>query len=149
MTRTLLFIAILEVADVAGADEQRARVNYMLHCQGCHLAEAVGHPGNVPRMRGFLGYFLHSTEGREFIVRVPGVATASLENEQLAELLNWILTTYSAEELPTDFTPFNATEIGVLRKDLETDPAARRKEILTRIAAGVPELTEALESNQY
>jgi len=130
----------------AGANEQRARVNYMIHCQGCHLPEAAGYPGKVPRMRDFVGYFLHSREGREFIIRVPGVSTSSLANDEVTELMNWLLLTYSAPQLPEDFVPFTVDEVAALRPDLETDPETTRRGILERIAIGVPSLAQELES---
>ncbi len=130
----------------AGANEQRARVNYMIHCQGCHLPEAAGYPGKVPRMKNFVGYFLHSQEGREFIVRVPGVSTSSLPNDELTELMNWLLLTYSAPQLPKNFVPFTVDEVAALRPDLEPDPETTRKGILERIAATLPSLAQELSS---
>ena len=127
------------------ADDARARVNYMIHCQGCHLPGAVGHPGKVPRLSNFVGYFLHSTEGREFIVRVPGVATSSLPDDQLSELVNWILVTYSKEQLPPDYVAYTEAEIARLRPQLELDPESKRLEILGRIASGVPTLAKELQ----
>ncbi len=129
----------------AGANEQRARVNYMIHCQGCHLPEAAGYPGKVPRMKNFVGYFLHSQEGREFIVRVPGVSTSLLPNDELTELMNWLLLTYSARQLPENFMPFTVDEVARLRPDLEGDPETTRKVILERIAADVPALAQELK----
>ena len=130
---------------VANADDHRARINYMIHCQGCHLPEAVGFAGKVPRMNGFVGYFLHSQEGREFIVRVPGVATSSLPDDQLTELMNWLLRTYSAHQLPGDFVPFSVAEVAALRPDLEANPEKTRMRILGRIAQDLPSLAVALE----
>ena len=139
-------VALLTVfTSNAGANEQRARVNYMIHCQGCHLPEAAGYPGKVPRMKNFVGYFLHSQEGREFIVRVPGVSTSLLPNDELTELMNWLLLTYSARQLPENFMPFTVDEVARLRPDLEGDPETTRKVILERIAADVPALAQELK----
>jgi len=129
----------------ANADDQRARVNYMIHCQGCHLPEAVGFAGHVPRMKDFVGYFLHSQEGREFIVRVPGVATSSLPDDELTEMMNWLLLTYSADQLPKPFVPFSTEEVAALRPDLEANPEKTRMRILGRIARDLPSLAVELE----
>ena len=133
----------------AGADEQRARINYMIHCQGCHLPEAAGYPGKVPRMKDFVGYFLHSREGREFVVRVPGVSTSSLPDDELTELMNWLLVTYSAEQLPKNFVPFTVDEVAALRPDLEGDPEKTRKGILERVAADMPALAGELKTQNH
>jgi len=146
LVRIIAVAVLIGFTSDAGADEQRARVNYMTHCQGCHLPEAVGYPGKVPRMRDFVGYFLHSQEGREFIIRVPGVSTSALRNDQVTELMNWLLLAYSAEQLPKNFVPFTVDEVATLRPDPEPDPEATRKGILERIAAKVPALAQELEA---
>jgi hypothetical protein len=136
---------VMGLMPVANADDQRASVNYMIHCQGCHLPEAVGFAGHVPRMKDFVGYFLHSQEGREFIVRVPGAANSLLPDDQLTELLNWLLITYSTEQLPEPFVPFSVAEVAVLRPDLEADPEKTRMRILQQIARDLPTLAAELE----
>ncbi len=96
-------------------------------------------------MKNFLGYFLHSEEGRKFIVRVPGVATSSLPDDQLTELVNWLLLTYSAEQLPRPFKPFSVAEVAALRPDLEANPEKTRIRILRQIARDLPSLAANLE----
>ena len=116
----------------------------MIHCQGCHLPEAIGFAGKVPRMKDFVGYFLHSKEGREFVIRVPGVATASLPDDELTEMMNWLLLTYSAEQLPEPFVPFSVAEVAALRPDLEADPETTRMRILELIAQQLPSLASEM-----
>jgi hypothetical protein len=130
---------------VATADDHRASINYMVHCQGCHLPEAVGFSGHVPRMKDFVGYFLHSDEGREFVIRVPGVATSSLPDDELTEMMNWLLLTYSADQLPRPFVPYSADEVAALRPDLEANPEKTRMRILQQIARDLPTLAAELE----
>jgi hypothetical protein len=129
----------------AYADEQRASVNYKLHCQGCHLPDARGLQNEVPRMNNFVGYFLHSNEGREFVIQVPGVATSSLPDDQLTELMNWLLRTYSSGQLPESFVPFSVAEVAALRADLEENPEKTRMRILETIARDLPSLAAELE----
>ncbi len=149
MTRFAAIGLIVALASPAFADDKRARINYMIQCQGCHLPEATGTPGKVPPMKDFLGFFLHSEEGRSYIIRVPGVTSASLPNDELAELMNWLLTTYSAEELPDDFEPYSAEELGARRLDIVADPAARRLEILEEIAKDLPALKARFAEVHY
>ena len=145
MSRLVAVLAGLGVsAGIAIADDERARVNYMLHCQGCHLADAAGFPDRVPRMKDFVGYFMHSRDGREFLIRVPGVATSSLPDDELTELMNWLLETYSAGELPDDYEPFSIDEVASLRARLEPDPEAARTRILEDIASARPALARAI-----
>lgn len=118
------------IAGVANGD--RARINYMLNCQGCHGPEGSGMTdGTVPNMSGFVGRFLQVPGGREFLVRVPGSANAALNDAALAEVLNWILGTMSAGELPAAFVPYSADEVGALRKSPLTEIVQHRQELLS------------------
>lgn len=91
-----------------------------------------------------MGYFLHSAEGREFLIRVPGVSTASLPDDEIAELVNWLIATYSAEQTPEEYLPYSESEVAALRKRPEPDPEKTRKIILDDIAAQLPSLATAL-----
>ncbi|MFQ5659719.1 MAG: cytochrome c, class I [Gammaproteobacteria bacterium] len=100
-----------------GFDAQRARYNYMMFCQGCHLPGGEGVQGRVPEIKGFIGRFLEVEGGREFLVRVPGAANAAIGDAELAELLNWIIITLGGASAPENFEPYTAREVGRLRKD--------------------------------
>ena len=116
-----------------GVNADRARVNYMLNCQGCHLPDGGG-VADIPRMKGFVGNFLKVPGGREFVVRVPGSANAALDNAALAELLNWMLLEISASELPENFAPYTAEEVGRYRAQPLSDVNAVRTELIQKIA---------------
>ena len=102
-----------------GADASAAasaEFNYILHCQGCHLADGQATPGKIPPLVG-AGKFLAVEGGREFLVRVPGVSLSIIPDGELAELMNWMLYRFSAEDMPADFEPYTAEEVGRYRKD--------------------------------
>lgn len=145
LSRILALALTFALMPVATADDHRASINYMVHCQGCHLPEAVGFAGHVPRMKDFVGYFLHSKEGREFVIRVPGVATSSLPDDELTEMMNWLLLTYSTDQLPKPFVPFSTEEVAALRPDLEANPEKTRMRILGKIAQDLPSLAFELK----
>jgi hypothetical protein len=144
MARFALVVVLFAAASSAAADDRRAHVNYMLHCQGCHLPATEGMEGKVPPMKEFVGWFLHSEEGREFLIRVPGVSQSALDDAELAELMNWILLTHSRGQLPEDFRPFSADEVGQLRGNPEPEPQVTRQRILEHIAGSHPKLARAL-----
>ena len=116
----------------AVGDEVRARQNYMLNCQGCHLPDGSG-LGAVPGLKDFLGNFLKVAGGREFIVQVPGAANSPLTDEELAEVMNWILHTFSQAQLPENFTPYTAEEVGNLRRDAIINIESQREKLIKRI----------------
>jgi mono/diheme cytochrome c family protein len=127
------FLADAATAPLPGvADEARARVNWMLHCQGCHQADAKGSiAARTPAMAGEVARFLGVEGGREYLTRVPGVANAGLPDDQLAELLNWTLATFDAEHMPADFAPFSAADVAAGRKAPLVSEAARMREEMT------------------
>ena len=110
-----------------------ARQNYILNCQGCHLPDAMGAPGLVPRMKDFVGNFLHVEGGREFIVQVPGSANSPINDQELADVLNWMIDTFSREQVPADFQPYTATEVGGLRTNPLMDVNNTREKLIQRI----------------
>ena len=114
-------------------DHARAQSNYMLNCQGCHLADGSGLPGIVPSMRGIVGSFLTVPGGREFLVQVPGSANAPISDAELAELLNWILTTMSAENLSPDFQYYTGEEVAQYRQHTLMDVESVRAGIVAKI----------------
>ena len=111
-------------------DEERARQNYMLNCQGCHKADGSGLTDSVPSMQNFVGSFLAVPGGRDFLVQVPGSANSPLSDAALAELLNWILTTMSAEQLTTDFRFYTEDEVAQTRSRVLVDVARTRADLV-------------------
>jgi len=115
----------------------RAQSNWILKCQGCHRADATGTQQTTPAMAGIIGNFLKTPEGRDYLARVPGVASAALPDAELAELLNWTLLRFDPAHVPDDFKPYTTNEVGKLRsRPLRTEAAAVRARILASIDAG-------------
>lgn len=114
------------------------RINYMLNCQGCHLADGSGKPGSVPSMRGVLHKFLAVSGGREFLVQVPGSANSSLNDVELADLLNWMLENLSADadknkiERNKTFSPYNQSEVKELRAKVLIDVEKTREALVNQ-----------------
>lgn len=110
------------------------QVDYMLNCQGCHLADGSGFPARqVPDLRNQMGRFLSVPGGREYLVQVPGSAQTALPDSDLARLLNWMLSSFSAAQIPTDFQPYTAAEVGTLRQHPLSNPAVVQAHLLEQI----------------
>jgi mono/diheme cytochrome c family protein len=111
-----------------------ARQHYMLQCQGCHRPDGTGTMATAPPMTGMVARFLAVPGGREYLGRVPGVATAVLTDAELAELLNWTLYRFDATHVPAGFQPYTAAEIGALRRHpLRTEAKAMRAQLITEL----------------
>ncbi len=103
------------------------RLNYILHCQGCHLADGAGTPEKVPALKQEVGRFLEVEGGREFLIQVPGTSQSALTDSEVADVLNWILDNFSREQLPVDFIPYTTEEITHFRRPLANVNAVRNK----------------------
>jgi hypothetical protein len=94
-----------------------ARADFAFRCKGCHGFAGEGTPGHVPRLDGFVGFFTEVEGGREYLMRVPGVARSSLDDERLAGVLNWMLEVYGGDAVAPEFTPYTAAEVAAARRE--------------------------------
>ena len=118
---------------------QRAWQNWTLNCQGCHRLDGTGSATTSPSLAGTVAKFLWAPGGREYLGRVPGVATSPLSNADLAELMNWMLWRFDRQNLPASFAPFTAAEIGQLRtQPLRLEASQMRSDLLTKALASGP-----------
>jgi cytochrome c553 len=137
--------ALLAMAGIAAAQSppgaapagvtnpQRAWQNWTLNCQGCHRQDGTGSAGTAPSLAGTVSKFLTVSGGREYLGRVPGVATSPLASADLAELMNWMFWRFDKEHLPADFVPFTAQEIGRLRtQPLRLEASQMRSDLLQK-----------------
>lgn len=131
MVRPALALLVVLVACGSLATETRAdpRADYLLHCGGCHLADGRGVPPEVPTLVAKLGPIVTSQEGRDYVVRVPGAAQTPLSDEQLAAVVNWVLTGFNADTLQTNFRPLNGSEVGKARSRVLADPQKYRQSL--------------------
>lgn len=123
-------------ASAAEINERRAQFNYQLFCQGCHTPDGTGAMA-VPRMKDQVGYFLTIPEGREYLVRVPGSATSALGDDELAEVLNWIVREFAGASAPADAEPYSAEEVGRLRQHPLNEVEQYRVQLLADIAGAI------------
>lgn len=118
------------------ATASNARSLFVMHCAGCHGMDGSGHPAQgVPDMRGALGHFLRLDAGRAFLVQVPGVNNAGLDDAQVAALANWMLPRFSAATVPPGWAPYTAAEVAALRRERPVDVAGARAAIVERLRA--------------
>ena len=122
-------VALCAAMPLAAAAED-ARTAYWLHCAGCHLLDGSSAPPEVPTLIDEPGRIAGLPGGREYLLRIPGVAQAGLGDAKLAEVLNFMLEAFSPTTTPADFEPFSAREVGRARERVLIDPLKRREEIV-------------------
>lgn len=121
-------VCVFALGGVAAAETPH--INYMLECQGCHLADGTGFAGKVPALKNFVGRFLTVAGGREFLVRVPGSAQSALDDRELAEVLNWIIRRFGPDDVSRDFVAFTREEVMRYRGRPLTDVESVRSELM-------------------
>jgi hypothetical protein len=130
--RPVLLLPVLLFAGGAHADENRARQNYLIHCMGCHGEAGLGLQGKVPSFRNTLAKISASPQGRDYVLRVPGVAQATLDDVATAEVLNWVLAEFSTTDAARRVAPFTAEEVARSRQSPLLEVNATRDALLRR-----------------
>ena len=108
------------------------RINYMLQCLGCHGPDGRGEPGRVPSLRSTLAPLSRSAAGRRYLLQVPGVALATLSDQDLALLLNWMLPTFAGAQAK-QVRAFTAAEVGRYRRSPLVEISATRARLMRQL----------------
>jgi hypothetical protein len=131
-----LIIALTSAAITNAAWGYQPMVNFQLHCMGCHLADGSGQSGRVPSIRRSLVLFSATPQGREYVIRVPGVAQSPLSDEETAALLNWMAGNLSDLALPSDFVAYSADEVQKFRARPLAEVSVTRARLMNAIKFG-------------
>jgi hypothetical protein len=100
---------------------------YLERCGGCHGIQGLSAPGEVPTLRGQVGYFLCTPEARAYLVRLPSLATSPLSDQELADLMNFVVFDLGgAREAGGTYQKFTEAEVRVLRTRPLKDVALAR-----------------------
>ena len=114
-------------------NNDRAKFNYQMFCQGCHTPDGTGGK-SVPKIKNFMGYFLQNKLAREYLVRVPGSANSPLNNEQLAEVLNWMIIEFGGKSIPKNMQYYTRDEVGKLRLQPLFEVVEYRKNLIKQLS---------------
>lgn len=98
-------------------DPVLARSDYVENCGGCHGVQGVSAPAKLPQLRDRVGYFMCTPEARAYLVRLPNVAHSRItDNQQLADLVNFVVFGLGGASTPLDARPFDAKEVARERR---------------------------------
>lgn len=114
---------------------------YRMECQGCHLSDGGGGLDSIPALTNHVASFLDVPGGREYLLQVPGVALSPLSDQELADVLNWMLRKFGPPEPVSRNSPYTVDEIAHWRKQPLADVAKRRAELVLLMqqpGAGAP-----------
>lgn len=116
--------------DEALFHEGRARADYMIHCQGCHVGDGSGFKDRVPDLRQSLPLLLSVEGGRAFLVQVPGSSQADLSDKRLADTLTWMVHRFAGDQTLQRFSAFTEAEVAALRPTRLDDVLATRHQLI-------------------
>jgi hypothetical protein len=133
-------LAVLVSAGAFGAPPStgNAQLNYILNCMGCHGADGMGVAGRIPSFPGSIARFMRLPEGRAYLMHVPGASNSVLSDAELADVLNWLLIRFDADDLPSEVVWFSAEDLGRGRRPALTAVRAERQAVVSRLAASGP-----------
>jgi hypothetical protein len=113
------------------AEMTTAQSDYIEHCGGCHGLQGSSAPADIPVLRERVGYFMCLAEGREYLIRLPNVAHATItDNDELAEMMNFVVFGLGGHSAPAGARPFTGDEVAALRQH----PLGGRSLVDTRAA---------------
>lgn len=98
-------------------DPVLARSDYVEQCGGCHGVQGVSAPAQLPQLRDRVGYFMCTPATRAYLLRLPNIAHSRItDNQQLADLVNYVVFGLGGASTPADARPFTAEEVAHERR---------------------------------
>ncbi|WP_227992575.1 cytochrome c, class I [Shewanella sp. YLB-07] len=129
---TLLAALFSTPSQATDINNERAKYNYQLLCQGCHTPDGSGSK-SIPQIKNHIGRFLATSSGREYLIRVPGAANSTLDDSQLAEVLNWMILEFGGLSTPANMELYTADEVKVLRQSALFEVTEYRNFLLSQL----------------
>ena len=125
-------------------DLTTAQSDYVEHCSGCHGMQGNSAPADIPVLRDRVGYFMCTPQGRDYLIRLPNVAYSAIsDNQELADMMNFVVFGLGGKSAPRTAKPFTASEVARLRtRALATESLiAARADVVSKLGSGcaVPE----------
>ena len=90
-------------------------------------------------LRDRVGYFMCTREGRDYLIRLPNIAYSAItDNQELADMMNFVVFGLGGNSAPKGTRPFSAAEVGRLRtKALATHSLiAVRADVVAKLGSG-------------
>ncbi|PZX06096.1 c-type cytochrome [Celeribacter halophilus] len=132
-----VLIALLPAA-LAAADQpaRSPHTNYILRCAGCHGFEGLGTTeGDIPAFPDSVGYIAGTELGRTYMMHVPGVVGSSLNDREIAEVMNYVLDVWGETEGEAPPATFTEEEVTRRRVEPVPDVVAYRRLVVDELSA--------------
>lgn len=134
-----LLLPLMFLSAHAGQDKgvTAGRNHYLMGCVGCHGGNGTTINRMVPNLQGEVGYFLNLPEGRDYLIRLPNIAFSTNSDQEVAELLNYLIFNMAGDSTPKGTKAFTAAEVTRLRKQplTEINLTDYRNQLVERLIA--------------
>jgi hypothetical protein len=150
----LMCVAGSAQAELALPQLTTPQSDYVEHCSGCHGMQGNSAPAEIPVLRGRIGYFMCTSEGRDYLIRLPNVAFSAIDdNQELADMMNFVVFGLGGVSAPRAAKPFTAVEVARLRRDALANQSlvAERERVVAQLIASscaVPETMRLFYDDQ-
>jgi hypothetical protein len=93
-------------------DPELAHADFVEHCGGCHGALGRSAPAKLPELYGRVGWFMCTPDARNYLIRLPNIAHSRIsDNDELADMLNYMVFVVGGNSAPPGTQPFTAEEV--------------------------------------
>jgi hypothetical protein len=137
----LVWLVAAPVMALERPESKDVAQNYLLFCGGCHGDAGAGVPHKVPVLNGSIGRYLKVEGGREFLLRVPGVANSQLSDAALTDVMNLCIDKFADGGRGTDFKRYTVPEVTAARRHPLLSVSRMRRELLLKAGVSEAELT--------
>ncbi|WP_321364830.1 hypothetical protein [uncultured Celeribacter sp.] len=138
LLKSLSIVLALLPAALAAADQptRSPHTNYILRCAGCHGFEGLGTTeGDIPAFPDSVGYIAGTELGRTYMMHVPGVVGASLNDREIAEVMNYVLDVWGETESGAPAATFTEDEVTRRRAEPVPDVVAYRRLVVDELSS--------------
>ena len=145
-------MALLAASGIARADGADI---FNANCAICHQSNGNGIPGMYPPLADSIGSYVAIPQGRAYLIRVVSFGMngpisvhgqiyngmmqpwQKFKDEEIAQVLNYVLTTFNASLLPKNFSPLTSDEVKKYRTTTSAlgDVRKEREALLKALAA--------------
>jgi hypothetical protein len=88
-----------------------AQSDYLEHCGGCHGLQGDSSPAPIPVLRDRVGYFMCSGAGRRYLLHLPNVDRADVDDGRLADMMNFVVFDLGGHSTPSGVQAFGEAEV--------------------------------------
>ncbi len=140
----MALLAMGGIARANGADIFNA------NCAICHQPNGKGIPGMYPPLADSIGSYVALPQGRAYLIRVVSFGMngpisvhgqiyngmmqpwQKFKDEEIAEVLNYVLTSFNAKLLPRNFSPLTSEEVKKYRTTAALGDIRKEREALLK-----------------